>query len=473
MNLPLAIAILYSALLVSASTLFARNNTSTGFVKVKGDRFTLDDKLYRFYGTNAYWIQMTTDDDMDDTFHSIATAGYSVVRTWAFNDVLSKPSSGPYFQVLGSNGGAVNTGADGLQRLDKVVRAAQKYGVRLLFSLTNNWNPDRPMPNVAWNRRANDGALPRGYLSNDYGGMDAYVRAMRPGGTHDAFYTDEKIINAFKAYVSVVVKRYADSPTVLGWELGNDLRCASTVAASANCNTGTITGWVALMSAYIKSLDKNHIVTAGDGGFYCLQQECKKKYAKSFTNPSPLLSGKSFDGSYGVDTEDILAVPHIDFGSFQLFPDQVEYFPPIQGVDATVKALGDGGKWVTLHSRTAVTLGKPEALTAMSLVDQANWETFTPFDAIAPIPKGSSKGGPCGAEGFQVDYAVTAWTASAINGHVGGVLEYQWAQKGLTSHGTTYMKRALTDSPKDGSARYSGPANGQNAELVAADMPPI
>jgi len=55
--------------------------------------------FFRFYGTNAYWLQMTTDADMDLTFHDIATANFRVVRTWAFNDVSSKPSSGPYFQV--------------------------------------------------------------------------------------------------------------------------------------------------------------------------------------------------------------------------------------------------------------------------------------------------------------------------------------------------------------------------------------
>jgi hypothetical protein len=61
--------------------------------------FDLVRSFFRFYGTNAYWLQMTTDADMDLTFHDIATANFRVVRTWGFNDVPSKPSSGPYFQV--------------------------------------------------------------------------------------------------------------------------------------------------------------------------------------------------------------------------------------------------------------------------------------------------------------------------------------------------------------------------------------
>ena len=112
--------------------------------------------------------------------------------------------------------------------------------------------------------------------------MDLYVRNFHPGGTHDLFYTDTTIISAFKNYVGTVVKRYANNPTVLGWELGNDLRCSSTVHASSSCNTQTITKWVAdicepivqrffcpkpilthIAAKYIKSIDSNHLVTAG------------------------------------------------------------------------------------------------------------------------------------------------------------------------------------------------------------------
>jgi hypothetical protein len=53
----------------------------------------------RFYGTNAYWLQMLSDRDLDLTLHDIAKSNFTVVRTWAFNDVAQKPSSGTYFQV--------------------------------------------------------------------------------------------------------------------------------------------------------------------------------------------------------------------------------------------------------------------------------------------------------------------------------------------------------------------------------------
>jgi len=115
MSLAFYLVVILHFWLSTATNLVVRNKTS-GFVSVHDGRFQLDgwqvvlsfqcltsDMVYsffRFYGTNAYWLQMTTDADMDLTFHDIATANFRVVRTWAFNDVPNKPSSGTYFQVM-------------------------------------------------------------------------------------------------------------------------------------------------------------------------------------------------------------------------------------------------------------------------------------------------------------------------------------------------------------------------------------
>jgi mannan endo-1,4-beta-mannosidase len=95
------------------------------------------------------------------------------------------------------------------------------------------------------------------------GGIDAYVNAFTPGGTHDKFYTEPKIINAFKNYISHVIKRFPNNPTILGWELGNDLRCESTVPKSSSCTPTTITNWAADIAKFIKSIDSSHLITPG------------------------------------------------------------------------------------------------------------------------------------------------------------------------------------------------------------------
>jgi mannan endo-1,4-beta-mannosidase len=58
-------------------------------------------------------------------------AGMRVVRTWAFNDVTS--CSGIHFQCWSGSTATINTGANGLQRLDAVVRAAEAAGIRLIL----------------------------------------------------------------------------------------------------------------------------------------------------------------------------------------------------------------------------------------------------------------------------------------------------------------------------------------------------
>ncbi|RXW15161.1 hypothetical protein EST38_g10695 [Candolleomyces aberdarensis] len=502
LRLQVCLALALHVLLAAGRQLFQRDNaTASAFVTAGNGIFQLNGKYFRFYGTNAYWAHMTTDYDLDMTFHDMATIGFKVVRTWAFNDVPNKPQSGPYFQILNGGKATINEGADGLQRLDKLVAAADRYGIKLILTLTNNWNPERQMPAVAWNRRENSKELPRGYLQNDYGGIDAYVRNFHPGGTHDLFYTDRTIIEAFKNYVKVVVTRYAQHPAVMAWELGNDLRCSSTLKASNNCNPQTITRWAAEISKYIKELDHKHLVTTGDAGFYCL--ECPKLFAKTSTPKRPALEGPSFDGSYGIDTEDLVSIPSIDFGSLQIAPEQIQLFPVLKKVKPATQAIGDGGKWIEVHSQTSILLKKPEALLSSGIVPKSNWKYFVPNDQVAFQPDGV----PChGVERFQVEYSITYWASgtrsalliflpaltsfhpifiAAINGNVDGVLQANWLQDGITSHGTTnpiWDRRAkrqaapLGDSPQNGYAnepRYEGAATGQTAEQFASSAPPV
>ena len=85
------------------------------------------------------------------------------------------------------------------------------------------------------------------------------------------------------------VTRYKDEPTILGWELANEPRCTGSTGlvllvisrnshinvnppvfrtSTGTCKTTTITEWVAEMSAFIKSIDSNHLVAIGDEGFF-------------------------------------------------------------------------------------------------------------------------------------------------------------------------------------------------------------
>jgi len=166
--------------------------------------------------------------------------------------------------------------------------------------------------------------------------------------------------------------------------------------------------------------------------------------------------GPTFDGSFGVDTEDIISVPCVDFGSFQFFPDQVQYYPgPLTKfhTNATVH----GARWVKAHGDTAVAFGKPQTLLAAGIVTKDNWEDFVAFNSSKRMPPGK----PChGVDERQKDNAFVAWTAvvSSTCGKIGGMLEWMFFTNGLQDVPVVHRKREpMASSPRTGySNGYTG-----------------
>ncbi|KAJ7743019.1 glycoside hydrolase [Mycena maculata] len=303
----------------TATTSTASGPAQTGFVTTSGTRFHLNGAEYTLVGSNAYWLPLMgySEADINLALNDIVTSGATTVRTWGFNEVTSP--SGIYFHLWTGATATVNTGANGLGMLDTVIAAAKAHGIRLIISLTNNWN--------------------------NYGGMDTYTaQLLGSGQPHDYFYTNPTVIAAFKAYVQAVVTRYVDEPTVLGWELANEPRCAgSTTVASANCTVSTITTWATTMSAFIKSIDSNHLVAIGDEGF--------------FNDPGN--SDYAYQGSTGIDFAANIKIPSIDFGTFHMYPES-------WGESDTVPW---GVQWITNHATVMTSANKPVIMEEFGLTD--------------------------------------------------------------------------------------------------------
>jgi mannan endo-1,4-beta-mannosidase len=281
---------------------------------------------------------------VDDVLGQAARAGFNTMRTWGFLDIgtpggtdsIRGPSRDVYFQYWDGSGPAYNDGPDGLERLDYVIAQAGQLGLRLVIPLVNNWN--------------------------DFGGMDQYVRwaETAAGGAgaggrtwyHDDFYTDPLIIGWYKAWIAHVLGRtntltgvrYEDDPTIATWELGNEPRCTGTGAYgdSDACTTDTIVAWADELSRYVKSLDRSHLVSVGDEGFYCL----------------PMGSHWTEQCGDGIDSRALLALPAVDVMSFHLYPDS-------WGTDA---AWGDS--WISRHFEDARALGKVALLGEFGIRDR-------------------------------------------------------------------------------------------------------
>ncbi|PVF97740.1 glycoside hydrolase [Serendipita vermifera] len=285
----------------STSTTTSATGSATGFVKTSGQKFTLNGSTFNCVGSNAYWLaQLSSTSAIASAFSEIAQAGTTCVRTWGFNDVTS--ASGTYYQLWTNGTPTINTGSDGLGKFDIVVAQAKAAGIRLIVPLTNNWG--------------------------DYGGMDLYISQMLGSGqAHSNFYTNTNIKNAFKNYVNTFVSRYVNEPTIMAWELANEPRCNG-------CNVSILSSWASEMSAYIKSIDSNHLVALGDEGF--------------FNQPSS--SSYPYQGGEGVDFTANLQISTLDFGTFHLYP-----IP--WGVSSGYQAWGS--QWITDHATVQKSAGKP------------------------------------------------------------------------------------------------------------------
>ncbi len=291
--------------------------------------FALEGKPFCFSGTNNYYLSYKPRPMVDALLESAAAMELKVVRTWGFIDRGSLDGSVPVLEGEGHKDGvyfqywdpakkapAYNDGPDGLEHLDYAIAKAGQVGVKLMIVLTNNWR--------------------------DFGGMDQYL-VWYGLQQHHQFYTDTRVFEAYKAWAQHLITRkntvtgvvYRDDPTIFGWELANEPRCKSgrNFDTSAGWSTSTLTEWVNETSAYVKSIDPNHLVSVGDEGF---------------------LNGGGDHWTYkandGVDHAELLRVPGIDFGTFHMYPEDW----------GTGPTWGD--HWILDHLEAARRANKPTLL---------------------------------------------------------------------------------------------------------------
>lgn len=254
---------------------------------------------FRIVGANNYYAAFATQAMRIAVLDAAKQMGLNVLRCPAFLDAAWR---GTYFQSWNpaSKRPEVNTGENGLQRLDHLIAATELAGIRLILPLVNHWP--------------------------DFGGMDRYVEWFE-AASRDAFYTDPTIRAAYQSYVKQVLTRtntvtgrpYQEEPSILAWELANEPRC------DARGGGAILLEWVRDMSRWIKENDPNHLLGVGDEGFF---------------------------GKHGVDCNAFLSVPDIDFGTFHLYPQAWKQRDP----------LSFGLRWIEQHLIAGRNAGKPMLL---------------------------------------------------------------------------------------------------------------
>lgn len=316
----------------------ALQSATSPFVLRSGTEFMLNGQPFRFGGANAYYIAYDSQATTDDALQRAAAMNLKVIRTFGYHDHGSLDGSVPttdsggwtdiYFQYWDSSTGkpAYNDGPEGLGRLDYAIDKAGKLGMKVMVILTDNWRY--------------------------HGGVDQYI-TWYGLPYHDDFYRDARSKQAYKDYVNHVLNRvnsisgvrYKNDPTIMAWELISEPRLTGNgkVPSSGASDPGIITDWVQEMSAYVKSIDPNHLVAVGDEGFF------NRAGGQDWT----------YDGSQGVDADAFITMPTIDFGVFHLYPELWE------------KPYDWANQWISDHAKLSQTSGKPVLLEEFGLQDKS------------------------------------------------------------------------------------------------------
>ncbi len=215
------------------------------FITRQGDKLMDGDKEFRFIGANMPGLVMPYDYtlalpermilptpwEQEDAFKTLDQMNLRVVRTWnlPIRPPKTRAAGGATTWHYVQSPGQFNEAS--FKALDHMLALANRYGVRLVFTLCDH--------------------------QELVGGMGSY--AAYRGKQRDDFFTDAQLKDDFKTTIRHVLTRrntvsgvpYKDDKAILCWQLGNELWTAPYEVFAP---------WQREMAAFVKSLDPNHLI---------------------------------------------------------------------------------------------------------------------------------------------------------------------------------------------------------------------
>ena len=285
------------------------------FVRTAGTQFLHSNQPFYAFGVNSYFLSFCSELSRRQTLLAAKELGATTVRSWAFLDIEDHAPGAPAFQYFSNGQICFDDGPDGLERLDALILAAEELNLHLILPLVNHWP--------------------------DFGGMPLYLKWLRITGGVGEFYRSPAAREAYGNWVEHVLTRrntltgrfYVEEPSIMAWELANEPR-------SDGIHGDDLLRWIDDMSRFVKRLDGNHLLGAGDEGFF-------RKLSRSHL----------YNGTHGVDFNAILELPAIDFGTYHMYPqfwNQRDY-------------LDFAARWISDHNDAARLANKPVLLEEFGL----------------------------------------------------------------------------------------------------------
>ncbi|MGA2488792.1 MAG: hypothetical protein ABSF99_01200 [Anaerolineales bacterium] len=221
------------------------------FVTARDGKFMLNGHPYYFIGAN-FWQGMNLGVDgpsgnrtlLDQDLDQLQQLGVINLRVMAASE---GPNTEPHRMVPALMDAPGVYDQSVLDGLDYLLYQMGQRGMKAVMVLNNFWQWSGGMGQyVSWHEKT---PIP---YPGDYGTFMTYVAKFYACEECQSWYRDhiQTIINHTNAYTGL---KYRDDPAIFSWELANEPRRYPI-------------NWINDTAAYIKSLDPNHMVTAGSEG---------------------------------------------------------------------------------------------------------------------------------------------------------------------------------------------------------------
>ena len=270
-----------------------------GFVVRHGADLKLDGKKFTFAGSNNYYLMYKSQTMVDDVFADAKAAGFTVLRTWGFLDIGNADGTN---SIRGKPG----------RRLLPVLGRRQPRPTTTAPTGCRGWTtcstpPGRPAS--SWSSRSpTTGTTSAAWTSTCAGAAARY---------HDDFYTDPVIRGWYKDWISHVLNRVntAHRRGVQGrpddHDVGAGQRAALPVGRAPTRARPTAprrrwSTWADEMTRHIKSVDRHHLASVGDEGFFC---------------DDPASADWTATAARASTRSRLTALPAVDVMSYHLYPD--------------------------------------------------------------------------------------------------------------------------------------------------------
>ena len=327
------------------------------FVKVSGTEFLQNNKTWKPVGFNTYLLIEQAAELPHGSFHAIYSdsfgkneilkqfeqailLNFTCVRTWLYSINSNYPlflEDGVYDERL-------------LGALDWIIAVARAHGLKLILSFTDFWPESGGISSLI--------LLSRKFLDLSPDHSEQYGRS--------SFFTDQNYFSLYIRHVEHILMRkskitgtrYCDESTVMAWELmvslflttfkflhlfiQNEPRCRL-------CSEGILQKWIWNAAKAVKSLDKRHLLTVGEEGFYAS--------TKNYVNPAKWASdtGQNFISDH-IFTE-------IDYASSHLWTDNWNLFSAWSRKHVKNDSFNFSKTWIEEHSSDSLNiLQKPFVL---------------------------------------------------------------------------------------------------------------